>query len=56
MPDKISIFRLGITHLARAIAGHDDGELRRQIRLTILHEVGHHFGMTEEDLTEIGYG
>ncbi len=55
MPDKISIFRLGITQLARSIAGHDDGELRRQIRLTILHEVGHHFGMSEEDLAEVGY-
>ncbi len=55
MPDKISIFRLGILLLSRSIAGHDNEELRRQIRLTILHEVGHHFGMSEEDLAEIGY-
>lgn len=55
LPDKISIFRLGIMELAQSIAGHDDDELRRQIRLTILHEVGHHFGMSEDDLTEIGY-
>jgi predicted Zn-dependent protease with MMP-like domain len=37
--------------------GHvDEAELRRQIRITILHELGHHFGMTEDDLRELGYG
>ncbi len=55
MPDKISIYRLGILSLARSIAGPSDAELRNQIRRTILHEVGHHFGMSEEDLTEVGY-
>lgn len=55
MPDKISIYRVGILSLARSIAGPSDAELRNQIRMTILHEVGHHFGMSEEDLTEIGY-
>lgn len=55
MPDKISIYRVGILSLARSIAGRSDAELRNQIRRTILHEVGHHFGMSEEDLTEVGY-
>jgi predicted Zn-dependent protease with MMP-like domain len=30
-------------------------ELARQIRITILHEVGHHYGLSEEDLKELGY-
>ena len=34
--------------------GNVDGdELRRQIRITILHELGHHHGMTESDLEEL---
>ncbi len=33
----------------------DEAELRRQIRITILHELGHHHGLTEEDLEELGY-
>jgi predicted Zn-dependent protease with MMP-like domain len=30
-------------------------QLRRQIRITLLHEIGHHFGLTEEDLAALGY-
>ena len=33
----------------------DPVELRRQIRVTLLHEIGHYFGMDEEDLGRIGY-
>ncbi len=54
MPETISIFRAGILSLAQATARGDD-ELRRQIRITVLHEIGHHFGMSEEDLAELGY-
>ncbi|HRX84909.1 MAG TPA: metallopeptidase family protein, partial [Phycisphaerae bacterium] len=31
-------------------------ELVRQIRTTVLHEVGHYFGLDEDDLSELGYG
>jgi predicted Zn-dependent protease with MMP-like domain len=27
-----------------------------QVRRTVLHEVGHHFGMSEEQIRELGYG
>ena len=27
----------------------------REIRITILHEVGHHYGLSEEDLDRLGY-
>jgi predicted Zn-dependent protease with MMP-like domain len=55
--DVIHIYREGILGLARK----RDGEislprLRRQIRLTILHEYGHHHGMSERELRELGYG
>ncbi len=55
--DTIQIFREGIMAEARHYARRlDPATLREQIRITILHELGHHFGMTEEDLEEIGYG
>jgi predicted Zn-dependent protease with MMP-like domain len=31
-------------------------QLIEEIRTTVLHELGHHFGMDEDDLDEIGYG
>lgn len=33
----------------------DQGELRDEIRITLLHEIGHYFGMTEDDLDAAGY-
>jgi predicted Zn-dependent protease with MMP-like domain len=30
--------------------------LQEQIRITVLHEIGHYFGMSEERLRELGYG
>jgi len=55
--DVIHIYREGIL----AQATRRDGSvslprLHRQIRITILHEYGHHHGMTERDLRELGYG
>jgi predicted Zn-dependent protease with MMP-like domain len=55
--DVIHIFRLGILSQARSPDGHiDDEELRKQIRFTILHEYGHHVGLSERDLRALGYG
>jgi predicted Zn-dependent protease with MMP-like domain len=31
-------------------------ELEREIRITVLHELGHYFGLDERDLDELGYG
>lgn len=56
LPDRVTIFRLGILRLAERRGRLSAGELRRQIRITILHEVGHHFGLSERDLRELGYG
>lgn len=32
---------------------HSDAEIRRQVRLTVIHEVGHYFGMSEEQLRDV---
>jgi predicted Zn-dependent protease with MMP-like domain len=48
----IMLFRGPILRLS----GNDPLELRRQIRITLLHEIGHHFGFSEEDLEDLGYG
>jgi predicted Zn-dependent protease with MMP-like domain len=55
--DVIHIYRLGILSQARdGNGGIDEAELRNQIRRTILHEYGHHVGLTERDLRRLGYG
>jgi predicted Zn-dependent protease with MMP-like domain len=50
MPDKITIFR---KPLAQAFP--DPGDLEEEIRITVLHELAHYFGIDEERLDELGY-
>lgn len=57
LPDQIRLFRGPIKRLAREEGqGTFHQRLYEQIRVTLLHEIGHHVGMTEEDLRELGYG
>lgn len=57
MPDVITIYREGILSASADSHGRiSTKRLREQIRITILHEIGHHHGMTEEDLRGLGYG
>lgn len=49
---QIRIFRGPI----RRLAGDRLGALKKQIRITLLHEIGHHFGLSEDRLDEMGYG
>ena len=54
--DVIHIFRLGLLGQSRRRDGSfDEARLRDQIRRTILHEYGHHVGLSERDLRELGY-
>jgi predicted Zn-dependent protease with MMP-like domain len=54
--DVIHLFRRGIWAAAEDGLGRvSERELRRQIRLTILHEFGHYHGLNEEQLEELGY-
>ncbi len=56
LPDRVQVFRRGVVAAARARKGHlSDRRLKRQIRITVLHEIGHHFGLDEDDLRELGY-
>lgn len=54
LPDDIHLFRVGIVNLA---GGWESGEeaVREEIRITLLHEIGHHFGLDEDDLADLGY-
>ncbi|MFH0966008.1 MAG: metallopeptidase family protein [Planctomycetota bacterium] len=56
LPDKLRIFRRGIVDAARSARGRlSDADLKRQIRITVLHEMGHHFGLDEGELRRLGY-
>lgn len=56
LPAVIHLFRLGILGQSYDRRGNLSlEELRRQIRLTILHEFGHHHGLDEHELEELGY-
>ena len=52
MPDKITIFRRPLVEEF----GDDPRELEREIRITVLHELAHYFGIDEDRLEELGYG
>ncbi len=58
LPDEIVIYREPI--LAKAHAECPDGGLdatvRALVRKTVLHEIGHHFGLSEAELRRIDYG
>jgi predicted Zn-dependent protease with MMP-like domain len=48
LPDKITIFQAPI----EAICTSDD-EIRREIQDTVIHELGHHFGIGEDRMAEL---
>ena len=58
LPETIMIFREPIMAMAgtRNPLGRKREELRHEIRVTLLHELGHHFGLDEDDLERLGYG
>ncbi|MFM7072707.1 MAG: metallopeptidase family protein [Planctomycetota bacterium] len=56
-PPTIHLFRRGLLLMSTKADQHIDEEgLRNEIRVTILHEVGHHRGMNEGEVDELGYG
>ena len=50
LPDKISVYRIPLEE-----SFPDPGDLREEIRITVLHELGHYFGLDEERIAELGY-
>jgi predicted Zn-dependent protease with MMP-like domain len=51
LPDVIYIFQEDVE-----LASASEHDLVDQVRTTVLHEIGHHFGMDEDDLDQLGYG
>jgi predicted Zn-dependent protease with MMP-like domain len=49
-PDTISIYRLPLEE-----SFPDPGELQEEIRITVLHELAHYFGLDEDRIAELGY-
>jgi predicted Zn-dependent protease with MMP-like domain len=50
LPDKITIFRRPLVE-----SFPDPDELEREIRITVLHELAHYFGLDEQRIEELGY-
>ena len=50
MPDRIYIYRLPILDICDT---HE--EVVREVRTTLLHEIGHYLGLSEHDLDRLGY-
>jgi predicted Zn-dependent protease with MMP-like domain len=50
LPDKITIYRKPLVE-----AFSDPAELEEEIRVTVLHELAHYFGIDEDRLEELGY-
>jgi len=50
LPDRIRIFRLPLVE-----SFPDPAELEKEIRITVLHELAHYFGLDEDRLDELGY-
>ena len=51
LPDKITLFRRSM----ETYCGNNEEMMRRQIEITLLHEIGHYFGMEDEELRKLGY-
>ena len=50
LPDRITIFRIPLEE-----EFPDPADLEREIRITVLHEIGHYFGLDEDRLAQLGY-
>ena len=50
LPDRIRIFRKPLME-----SFSDPSELEEEIRITVLHELAHYFGIDEDRLDELGY-
>jgi predicted Zn-dependent protease with MMP-like domain len=50
LPDKITIYRGPLLRASR-----DGEEVRRQVQTVVIHEIAHHFGISDERLDELGW-
>jgi predicted Zn-dependent protease with MMP-like domain len=52
LPDKIEIYRIPLEEEF----GHDPALLEEEIRITVVHELAHHFGIDDDRLDDLGWG
>src|SRR6186997_2187821 len=50
LPDRITIYRRAICAICSS-----EAEVVEQVRRTVIHEVGHHFGISDSRLRELGW-
>jgi len=50
LPDRIILFKDNIERIS-----HDDDDLRDRIRTVVMHEIGHYFGFSDQDLRKLDY-
>lgn len=50
-PDRIFIYRNPTLEMC-----HDEAEVVREVGITVVHEIAHHFGIDDDRLHELGYG
>lgn len=55
MPTRIYLFRWALMDQIEPDEADPEGALREEIAVTLLHEVGHSFGLEEDDLHRLGY-
>ena len=51
LPDRITIYRKPILRMCR-----DDQDVVDEVRITVIHEIAHHFGIDDDRLHELGWG
>lgn len=51
VPDTITVYRFPLMRMCSSRA-----ELVHQIRVTVVHEIAHHFGISDERLHQLGWG
>lgn len=51
LPDRILLFRRPLLEMCV-----DEAHLIREVRITVVHEIAHHFGIDDRRLHELGYG
>ncbi|UIK90713.2 metallopeptidase family protein [Arthrobacter polaris] len=51
LPDRITVFRAPILKMCR-----NRDEVMHEITVTVVHEIAHHFGISDERLHELGWG
>ena len=51
LPDRITVFRNPLLEMCDT-----PEELVREVRITVVHEIAHHFGIDDDRLHDLGYG